>query len=45
MLKICDVMTRMYKDVRSKVGVGDNYSAQLGVGVCVRQGSTLCPLL
>ena len=35
----------MYKDVRSRVGVGDGYSEEFGVGVGVHQGSVLSPLL
>ena len=35
----------MYKDVRSKVRVGDGYSEEFGVGVGVHQGSVLSPLL
>ena len=35
----------MYKDVRSRVRVGDGYSEEFGVGVGVHQGSILCPLL
>ena len=35
----------MYKDVRSKVRVGDGYSKEFGVGVGVHQGSVLSPLL
>ena len=35
----------MYKDVRSRVRVGDGYSEELGVGVGVHQGSVLSPLL
>ena len=35
----------MYKDVRSRVRVGDGYSGEFGVGVGVHQGSVLSPLL
>ena len=35
----------MYKDVRSRVRVGDGYSEVFGVGVGVHQGSVLSPLL
>ena len=35
----------MYKDVRSRVRVGDVYSEEFGVGVGVHQGSVLSPLL
>ena len=35
----------MYKDVRSRVTVGDGYSEEFGVGVGVHQGSVLSPLL
>ena len=35
----------MYKDVRSRVRVGDGYSEEFGVGVGVYQGSVLSPLL
>ena len=35
----------MYKDVRSRVRVGDGYSVEFGVGVGVHQGSVLSPLL
>ena len=35
----------MYKDVRSRVRVGDGYSEEFGVGVGVHQGSDLSPLL
>ena len=35
----------MYKDVRSRVRVGDGYSEAIGVGVGVHQGSVLSPLL
>ena len=35
----------MYKDVRSRVRVGDGYSEEFGVGVGVHQGSVLSPLL
>ena len=35
----------MYKDVRSRVRVGDGYSKEFGVGVGVHQGSVLSPLL
>ena len=35
----------MYKDVRSRVRVGDGYSEESGVGVGVHQGSVLSPLL
>ena len=35
----------MYKDVRSRVRVGDGYSEEFGVGVGVHQGSILSPLL
>ena len=34
----------MYKDVRSRVRVGDGYSEESGVGVGVHQGSVLSPL-
>ena len=34
-----------YKDVRSRVRVGDGYSEEFGVGVGVHQGSVLSPLL
>ena len=35
----------MYKDVRSRVRVGDGYSEEFGVGVGVHRGSVLSPLL
>ena len=35
----------MYKDVRSRVRVGDGYSEEFGVGVGVHQGSVLSPML
>ena len=35
----------MYKDVRSRVRVGDGYSEEFGVEVGVHQGSVLSPLL
>ena len=35
----------MYKDVRSRVRVGDGYSEEFGLGVGVHQGSVLSPLL
>ena len=35
----------MYKDVRSRVRVGDGYSKEFDVGVGVHQGSVLSPLL
>ena len=35
----------MYKDVRSRVRVGDGYREEFGVGVGVHQGSVLSPLL
>ena len=35
----------MYKDVRSRVRVGDGRSEEFGVGVAVHQGSVLSPLL
>ena len=35
----------MYKDMRSRVRVGDVYSEEFGVGVSVHQGSILIPLL
>ena len=35
----------MYKDMRSRVRVGDGYSKEFGVGVGVHQGSVLGPLL
>ena len=35
----------MYKDVRSRVRVGDGYSEEFGVGVGVHKGSVLSPLL
>ena len=35
----------MYKDVRSRVRVGDGYSEEFGIGVGVHQGSVLSPLL
>ena len=35
----------MYKDVRSRIRVGDGYSEEFGVGVGVHQGSVLSPLL
>ena len=35
----------MYKDLRSRVRVGDGYSEEFGVGVGVHQGSVLGPLL
>ena len=34
----------MYKDVRSRVRVGNGYSEEFGVGVGVHQGSVLSPL-
>ena len=41
---VCLVQS-MYKDVRSRVRVGDGYSKEFGVGVGVHQGSVLSPLL
>ena len=41
----CSVVQSMYKDVRSRVRVGDGYSEEFGVGVGVHQGSVLSPLL
>ena len=41
---VCLVQS-MYKDVRSRVRVGDGYSEEFGVGVGVHQGSVLSPLL
>ena len=35
----------MYKDVRSRLRVGNGYSEEFGVGVGVHQGSVLIPLL
>ena len=35
----------MYKDVRSRVRVGDGYSEEFGDGVGVHRGSVLSPLL
>ena len=35
----------MYKDVKSRVRVGNGYSEEFGVGVGVHQGSVLSPLL
>ena len=35
----------MYKDVRSRVRVGSGYSEEVGVKVCVHQGSVRSPLL
>ena len=35
----------MYKDVRSRVRVGDGYSEEFGIGVGVHQGPVLSPLL
>ena len=35
----------MYKDVRSRVKVGDEYREEFGVGVGGHQGSVLSPLL
>ena len=35
----------MYKNVRSRVRVGDGYSEEFGIGVGVHQGSILSPLL
>ena len=35
----------MYKDVRSRVRVGDGYGEEFDVGVGVHQGSVLSPLL
>ena len=35
----------MYKDMRSRVRVGDGYSEEFGFGVGVHQGSVLTPLL
>ena len=35
----------MYKDVRSRVRVGDGHSEEFGVGVGVHQGSVLSPLI
>ena len=35
----------MYKDVRSRVRVGNEHSEEFGVGVGVHQGSVLSPLL
>ena len=35
----------MYKDVRSRVRVGDGYSEEFSVGVGVHQSSVLSPLL
>ena len=34
----------MYKEVKSKVRVGDGYSEEFGVGVGVHQGSAFSPL-
>ena len=34
----------MYKDVKSRVTVGDGYSEECGVGVGIHQGSVLSPL-
>ena len=39
------LLQSMYKDVRSRVRVGDGYSEEFGVGVGVHQGSVLSPLL
>ena len=39
------VVQSMYKDMRSRVRVGDGYSKEFGVGVGVHQGSVLSPLL
>ena len=41
---VCLVQS-MYKDVRSRVRVGDGYSEEFGVGVGVHQGSVFSPLL
>ena len=35
----------MYKDIRSRVRVGDGYSEEFSVGVCVHQSSVVSPLL
>ena len=35
----------MYKDVRSRVRVGDGYSEEFGIGVGIHQGFVLSPLL
>ena len=43
-MHVCLVQS-MYKDVRSRVRVGDGYSEEFGVGVGVHQGSVLSPLL
>ena len=34
----------MYKDVRSRIRVGDGYSEEFSVEVDVHQGPVLCPL-
>ena len=39
------LVQNMYKDVRSRVRVGNGYSKEFGVGVGVHQGSVLSPLL
>ena len=41
---VCLVQS-MYKDVRSRVRVGNGYSEEFGIGVGVHQGSVLSPLL
>ena len=42
---LVSLVQSMYKDVRSRVRVGDGYSEEFGVGVGVHQGSVLSPLL
>ena len=42
---LAHLVQSMYKDVRSRVRVGDGYSEEFGVGVGVHQGSVLSPLL
>ena len=42
---LVSLVQSMYKDVRSRVRVGDGYSEEFGVGVAVHQGSVLSPLL
>ena len=39
------VVQSMFKDVRSRIRVGDGYSEELGVRVGVHHGSVLSPLL
>ena len=43
--RMVHLVQSMYKDVRSRVRVGDGYSEEFGVGVGVHQGSILSLLL